>query len=886
MSLQCDNTTPLGSKSSPEALNENSAALLEAMLDLTNVGLAGELTDANGTTTDEFANPLVTLDRNDLAETALLLNNLLANIPLDEFPNLKDKMESDGSMTVSDLAELAIDQGVDIADIKKDLSDFNEGLPPSSTNTSLTEAGTRVVTDATGSTLVDDTTASRLNSNELTGAGSGDNETGVITDTDSSGYTTGTSVGLGTGATDDSGIDSTGQSTTAGGIIATGLGGNQVTTGTGTGATQGGVATVGFATDGSTTENGSTSSNATINTGSSESSILGANDTRLSQRVSTPLDSTTVLDSSNALPTSAIGASALGAAALAQSIPGVGGASGPNALDRLQRGINDIYGSVANFRSGLSTIVPLKIYELLNKLDFQALTNLGQKLSAGICGAYNDVLRQVDQFTQIVKTGKKTLSEVKNLFEKDLKKLTESVKQKGVLDTLMEIIAKIIEGVVKVAQGVVVAALGGIFAILKKTPSAAKSIMKKVTKTAQDAKNYMKDASVKKIVEDMEALVTKLAEQFERLTPQNIKNLMFRLCEMAKDLQGKLMQPAQNVNKFAQSLGSQSRAIASASAKNTQKAVKAGAIRISEADRKAKSKESTDAINAKASPKNSEASYVNDKEMTDQEMELLMNIDGTGIGGVVVFGENLQKEDALGKQLGWENVKTEVWQKLLRMCSQTGFTYTVMEGWVRPKYNKVLRSKTRTPHTTGYTIEILVSPAQRKETIVAASRAGFTSITVYPTHIRLSLSNRRSHLSSQFSGQEATELEEMLDKHNIDGFKIKRTQESDSLNNSPSPTDPEVARQTATEAFNDLDVDTEDLEPMSSDEFFRQFPNRSRSTTTLEQIEQDLGVNAPGLTEEQKAAQAYEAKLIRDEIDSTFEQRGLVRDSNGNWVKP
>jgi len=272
----------------------------------------------------------------------------------------------------------------------------------------------------------------------------------------------------------------------------------------------------------------------------------------------------------------------------------------------------------------------------------------------------------------------------------------------------------------------------------------------------------------------MEALVTKLAEQFERLTPQNIKNLMFRLCEMANDLQSKMMQPAQNVNKFAQSLGSQSRAIASVSAKNTQKAVKAGAIRISDADRKAKSKESMDTINAEATPSNQEASYVNDKEMTDQEMELLMNIDGTGIGGVVVFGENLQREDALGKQVGWETVKTEVWQKLLRMCSQTGLTYTVNEGYVAPKYNSVLGSKTRTPHSTGYTIAIDASPAIRKDTIVAASRAGFTSISVYPSYIRLSLSNRRSIVSG-LSGQEATSIQELLDKHNIDGFKIKRT---------------------------------------------------------------------------------------------------------------
>ena len=817
MSLQCDNTTPLGSKASPEALNENSAALLEAMLDLTDIANTGVLSDENGTIIDEFANPLVTLDRNDLAETAILLNNVLANIPLDEFPNLKDKMETDGAMTVSDLAELALDQGVDITEAKQDLADFNEGLPQLSTNPSMTESGTRVVTDASGSTLVDDPTASRLNSNDLLGTGGagtgtgadsttgidGIDETGIITGTDSSGYTTGTSVGLGTGATNDSGIDSTGQSTTAGGVIATDLGDNQVTGGTGTGATQGGVASASFATEGSTTTNGSTQSNATINTGSSDSSVLGANDIRLSQRVSTPASTpesgltgnisglTGGTGTSGAgsagigLPTSEVGATALGAIALAGAIGGAGdlgsagsaiagGTGGPSTLDRLQADINGIYGAVSNFRSGLFKIIPLAVYDLLNKLDFQSATNLGQKLSGGICGAYNDVLKKVSQFTQIVQTAKNTMSEVQNLLEKDLKKLAESVKQKGILQTLLDILKKIIEGAIKVAQGVVIAALGSVYAIIKNIPSASKAVMKKVTKVARDIKNYMNDASVAKIIEDMEKLVVNLAAQFERLTPQNITNLMFRLCEMAKDLQAKLMAPAQDVNKFAQSLGSQSRAIASANAKNTQRAVKAGGIRISDADRKAKQKSSATALNSEASPSNTEAVYVNEKDMTDSEMQALISIDESGIGGIITFGPKLLEKDALGKQVGWENVKTEVWQKLLRTAQQTGNKYTVNEGYVKPKYSSLLKGKPKTPHNTGYTIAIAVTPATRKDTIVAASRAGFTGISVYPSYIRLSLSNRRSHMSG-LSGQEATEIQELLDKHNIDGFKIKRT---------------------------------------------------------------------------------------------------------------
>ena len=61
MSIECDNTTPLGSKNAPELLSENSTALIDAILDLTDVANAGVTNDANGTSIDEFANPLVTI---------------------------------------------------------------------------------------------------------------------------------------------------------------------------------------------------------------------------------------------------------------------------------------------------------------------------------------------------------------------------------------------------------------------------------------------------------------------------------------------------------------------------------------------------------------------------------------------------------------------------------------------------------------------------------------------------------------------------------------------------------------------------------------------------------------------------------------------------------
>jgi hypothetical protein len=737
MSIECDNTTPLGSKNAPELLSENSTALIDAILDLTDIANVGVTNDANGTSINEFANPLVTIDQRELAETTNLLNNILANTPLDAFPNLQDKLSGTGGrLSATDLAEASIDLGLDVTSLKDDLSDYNTNLPQLSTPGAITEDSTRTITTATGSELVSDPKASRLNANELISGDGAIADSGVITATDPTGLTTGTTVGSGSGSVDTDPND-TGSGTGTG---STGAGSAPITTassGTGTGGV------------GSTTVGGVTTSGTTINTGSSDTPILGTDATRLSQRVSTPV-------STPALSTTSPSANNLAR----------------NVSTAVSAGA--IYGAVTG-AGGLATILPVPIFDLLNKLDFHSATNIGQKLSQKVCGAYSDVLAELTKFTNVVNSGKDTLTKISNVLEKDVKKLAESIKQRGVLQTLMDILEQIIEAAIKAAKGVVVAALGSVLAVVKGIASASKAIMTKVAKITRDIQNYMKDASVAKIIADMEKLVAELASSFERLTPQNIANLMFRLCQMAQDLQAKLMQPALDLNKFAQTMGSQTRAINSANAKQVQSAVKYGAIRVSDEDRKAKQKSATSAINQSASPSNTEAVYVDSKEMSETEMGLLLGIDENGIGGVVSFGPELTKEDALGKQPGWENVNQIVWQRMIRTSAQTGEEYTVTKGYVRPVYSSLLKRKVKSAHSTGYAIDIQVTPKIRKDTIVAASRAGFTAISVYPDYITLALSRRRSHLSNQFSGQEAQELSDLLDKHNIDGFKIKRT---------------------------------------------------------------------------------------------------------------
>jgi len=844
MSRECDNVTPLGAKAAAELLNENSAALVNAILDLTE-----QATD------DSLDNPLVTLDQQTLASATSDLNNIIQQIPLaGELSNIQDRLNESGAISASDLAEYAIDNSDDLVEISEVLADYNADLPVIANG----QQGTGTSGGASGASGANGTNG---------GVGGGVNG-GVSSGTAGTGGLDGT-LGGSQGAFNNTGVadgsvgiysDPSGRTTgfsdpTVDGLsrdtsLSTGIDGNSITgpgtglnpnsllgTTAGAGSTSGpgsASGSIGANTLDSTLANSSTQipqSGGGVLTGSGETRVLGDAST-LSGRQSTPLFSGTTASSNSTIAGTGAGGTAgagilqtgdIGGGSRFTNVPGAtsgvtasgslttptssdvgsgsilpvsgavgitnqgfGGANqgfGPGAsslakIRAARSDVNDVRKNLAIYGALIdgdtSTIVPVLMYEFLKKLDFHFATNIGQKLTSGVCGAYSDVLTELNKFTQVVNTGKALIGDINNILEKDVKKLAESIKQKGVLATLMGILEKIIEGAIKAAKGVVIAAVASVLGIIKVAGSAAKAIMKKIAKIQKDINNYMKDASVQKIIEDMEKLVVKLAESFERLTPQNIANLMFRLCQMAQDLQSKLMQPAMELNKFATTVGSQSRAIQSRQAKTVQSAVSYGAIRVSDADRTSKKKSSIDTINSEASPSNTEAVYVDSKEMSESEMQALATMDENGIGKNIKFGPQLTEEDALGKQPGWQKVNNDVWKRLMRLTQQTGETYTVEKGYVKPRYVSTLKRSPKVPHNTGYTIDIAVRPKIRKDTIVAASRAGFTGISVYPSYITLSLSNRRATVSG-LSGQEATSIQELLDKHNIDGFKIKRT---------------------------------------------------------------------------------------------------------------
>jgi hypothetical protein len=877
MSIECNNTTPLGSRDGEEILKSTSDALQDAIIDL-----ASLVPDAD--------DPTVSVDRESAIDATNAIINILNSLNdegiLDEYPSLKDKFDSEEGITVTDIAQFALDNNIDLNELKEDLLAFNEtrsnasgtdqtgdgGLDPNASGIAVEGA---LGSSATGSTIdtgsglstvltSGDVTSGSIGDGSGSGGLSGDGSllggaggSGDGTGTGgvgSGGLLGGTGTGSGTGgglasnvSTRDSGLGGTGTGTGTGsdgaistdspsytggigqvggdsrngpgGVGGTGTGGTAqvLGTGLGTGTGTGGVGTAGISGLSGT---GGTGTGTGFGTGVASGTGTGVGTSIGSTGISSdPRNGPAGVGISGGagtgtggLGSSATSAGGLSSGGVSTGLLGVavvaGVASGAintnfssntssnsfgnSGLNRLQNVQNTIGGPgsiTENFISNRartsssggffsatqalaiargSSALPIIVTNLLVNLDFQFATNLGQKLTGGVCGAYNDVLADLTKAFAVVKKGGDLLADITNLLEKDLKKLADSIKQKGILQTLLDILEKVIEGAIKVAKGVIIAAVGSTIAILKGMESAASAIMKKINKIMRNINDYMKDASVQKIIADMKKLVADLAASFERLTPQNVANLMFRLCQMAQDLQAKLMAPALKVNKMANSFGREAKAVKSQSAVNTQQAVKYGAIRVSDEERQNKKRMGIRKYQ-KTRPSNREADYVTDGKPTEQEIATIQSVGEGGLGGNVTFSSEVVADE------GWKDVNDNVYARLLRIVDQTGESYEVQQAFVKRKTGgDKLGGIQMNSHNSGYAIDIGISEGNRDDTVVAASRAGFTGIGVYSSHIHLDLASRRGWQKG-YSGKKETEIQALLDKHTIDGFKKKRS---------------------------------------------------------------------------------------------------------------
>ena len=427
-------------------------------------------------------------------------------------------------------------------------------------------------------------------------------------------------------------------------------------------------------------------------------------------------------------------------------------------------------------------ILPDLLAKLLKNLDFNFANNIGSKLTDALCSAFNDVSSKITKAFAVIDNTKVLVQDVTNILEKDPKKLLEQMKQRATLETLVGVIENVVKKALEAAKNIALAAVGGTLLAIKGLGDAASTVMKKISKEVSNITEAMSEANTGNIVKDIEGVVANLASSFERLTPEAVSNLMFKMCQKAQDLQGQLMAPAQKLNRTANSIAAEVTVLKSQEAQTTQKAVKAGAIRVEEKVKVAKKEKKKQ---KEIKPVEREADIITERKETPEEQQIIMDALSNGFVGTTRLTERIGYSDRIAMFGGKEvdeirDTNPLVLARVIRMSEQADEDFDIVAG-TSPRLIMETIGDTKgamnvTMHNTGWAVDISADEFNRQDLIVAASQVGFTGIGVNPQFIHLDLGARRGFQKGfEDRGQDYEDIQAILDKHEIDGFRKKRS---------------------------------------------------------------------------------------------------------------
>ena len=319
---------------------------------------------------------------------------------------------------------------------------------------------------------------------------------------------------------------------------------------------------------------------------------------------------------------------------------------------------------------------------------------------------------------------------------------------------------------------------------------------KKIQETAEDIKELFSEEGIKDFKKKVEAFLAKTSAQFERLTVENVALLMFRFCQLTEVIQGLLKGPVDGLKALSSAMVAEHAVLSALSLRETEKAVKAGAIRIDPKERRDAKTKAQETVNASAptikevvADASIQSNYITPSELSQVEIKTISdNRTEAGVPGKFTYTSAvINQNDYEGKELkgaGYKKIDPVVLGKLLRICEQTGQSYVINSGYRSPVKNKKVGGAKLSQHMTGKAIDVRVkgSYEDRAEFVVAASRAGFTGIGVYSSFIHLDI---RDHRVSWVGGERNTPSDypvpdsqlskwvAHVDKHDKDLFRTK-----------------------------------------------------------------------------------------------------------------
>ena len=459
--------------------------------------------------------------------------------------------------------------------------------------------------------------------------------------------------------------------------------------------------------------------------------------------------------------------------------------------------ITDLDNDVNNYNPfNPDEVVPVPVDSYLTDLDYHLNKNLGQSISSGMCGAFANVFGQLTALFILIDTASELIDDIKNLAEKDPLKKIKAITLQGTIkkikDLVLEIIDKVVEQLIKQIEKAVTATVGALTDI----KGTGQKAFKKIQDAAEEIKELFSEEGIKDFKKRVEAFLAKTSAQFERLTIENVALLMFRFCQLTEVIQGLLKSPVEGLKALSSAIVAEHAVLRAMSLRETQKAVRAGAIRLDPQERQAAKDKAAETVNASAptlkevvADDTVQSNYITSDELSQVEIKTISdNRTEAGVPGKFTYASQVLNENMFeGKELkgaGYKKIDPVVLGKFLRVCEQTGQSYVINSGYRNPEKNKSVGGAKMSQHMTGKAIDVQVkgSYEERAEFVVAATRAGFNAIGVYSSFIHLDIRDYRvswvggeKNTPSDYPvpNSQLTKWVAHVDKHDKDLFRTK-----------------------------------------------------------------------------------------------------------------
>lgn len=423
--------------------------------------------------------------------------------------------------------------------------------------------------------------------------------------------------------------------------------------------------------------------------------------------------------------------------------------------------------------------VSIPIDNLLGQLDFYLDANFGQTISAGFCSVLANPFQNIMELVAKIEIAKGLVTELANFsFQDFLNGVVAKIM--GPLTALKDMILGIVDSIKSTLTNLVENTKKKFNKIVKDLKAGAAKLERMVNKMVNGIKDFFSDSSTSTLKEQLEKFISSAASQFEKLTLDSLAFLLFSFCKLTEGIQSFLKSPVDAFSNFVQSIAAASLAVESMSLKNTQQAVEAGAVRISQEDITKSQEQMRETINQqyKASeqaqtqrqaPSRTEGTiapvqqdtqapvqtttvipYIPSRELTDDERDAIDGMTSSGIPGHITFSDSVRN---MGKSVsdandddGWRMIDPIVWVKLVKVSARMSKTFTINSAYRSPQYNQRIDGAKNSYHMHRKAIDVSTrgfTVAEREQFIRYCSEEGFNGIGVYGTFIHVDIRPNR-----------------------------------------------------------------------------------------------------------------------------------------------